>query len=80
MSATPTPHPRQVDYKTAAPDHTQPDAGMVHGQSPRAAQVSAILHRCATDLWDIGTYDDPGQMWEEARAVASRILAACPAS
>jgi hypothetical protein len=29
-------------------------------------------------LWDVATEEDTAQMWEEARAIASRILAACP--
>ena len=40
--------------------------------------VVGILHNAAMDLWDIATEEDPAQMWEEARAIASRILAACP--
>jgi hypothetical protein len=43
-----------------------------------AARLAHILHRSATDLWDVCTLTDPVQMWEEARAIASRILAACP--
>jgi hypothetical protein len=42
------------------------------------ARLAAILHMAAMDLWDIATEQDAGQMWEEARAIASRILAACP--
>ena len=29
------------------------------------------------DLWDVATELDAAQMWEEARAIASTILAAC---
>ena len=47
-------------------------------QPANAARLARILHHSATDLWDICTLTDSGQMWEEARAVASRILAACP--
>ena len=43
-----------------------------------AARLARILHRSATDLWDLCTETDAAQMWEEARAVASRILASCP--
>ena len=43
--------------------------------APRLAQV---LTHAAEELWDASTDQDAGQMWEEARAVASRILAACP--
>jgi hypothetical protein len=45
-----------------------------------AARLAAILHNAAMDLWDVATEQDEGQMWEEARAIASRILAACPSS
>jgi len=43
-----------------------------------AARTAKVLHRAAQDLWDLCTYTDAADMWEEARAVASRILAACP--
>ena len=86
MSTHPTPTPGTAPYLTAAPDLTQRPAdpelerGALVPQRPAAARLSFILHRAATDLWDVCTYDDPGQMWEEARAIASRILAACPAA
>lgn len=47
-------------------------------QPQPAARLAAILHNAAMDLWDVATEQDAGQMWEEARAIASRILAACP--
>jgi hypothetical protein len=28
------------------------------------------------DLWDVASEEDAAQIWEEARAIASRILAA----
>ena len=43
-----------------------------------AARLATILHNAAMDLWDVATEEDAAQMWEEARAIASRILAACP--
>jgi hypothetical protein len=43
-----------------------------------AARFAAILYNAAQDLWDVATEEDAAQMWEEARAIASRILAACP--
>jgi hypothetical protein len=49
------------------------------GWSP-AAKLAAVLHMAAMDLWDVATEQDEGQMWEEARAIASRIIAACPYS
>ena len=47
-------------------------------QPAPAAKLAAVLHNAAMDLWDVATEQDEGQMWEEARAIASRILAACP--
>lgn len=49
-------------------------------QPAPAAKLAAVLHNAAMDLWDVATEQDEGQMWEEARAIASRILAACPSS
>lgn len=48
-------------------------------QPEPAARLAHILWRASCDLQDVCTLDDRAQMWEEARAVASRILAACPA-
>jgi hypothetical protein len=45
-------------------------------QPEPAARFARILHHAAQELWDICTYTDHAQMWEEARAIASRILAA----
>jgi hypothetical protein len=47
-------------------------------QPRRAALLARILCNAAMELWDVSTYDDAAQMWEDARAIASRILAACP--
>ena len=49
-------------------------------RTPAQSRMVAILHNAAMDLWDVATEEDPGQAWEEARAIASRILAACPSS
>jgi len=49
-------------------------------QPANAARLAAILHMAAMDLWDVATEQDQAQMWEEARAIASRILAACPSA
>jgi hypothetical protein len=48
-------------------------------QPAPAARVARILHNSATDLWDLCTMTDTDQMQDEARAIAGRILAACPA-
>jgi len=47
-------------------------------QTPAAARLAHILNHAATELWDLCTEPDAAQMWEDARAIASRILAACP--
>jgi hypothetical protein len=44
-----------------------------------AARLATILHRAAQNLWDVATHRrNAAQMSEETRAIASRILAACP--
>lgn len=56
--------------------------GMAQGplivQPKEAARLAHILYNASFDLQDVCALDDPPQMWEEARAIASRILAACP--
>jgi len=47
-------------------------------QPAPAARLANILHRSATDLWDVCTITETAQMHEEARAIAARILASCP--
>ena len=54
------------------------EQGPLVRQTPQAARLSRILHHAATELWDLCTYTDCAEMWEEARAIASRILASCP--
>ncbi len=84
-----TPHPRTRVQPTAACASQQPiDGTTIHGtteewgplvrQPAPAARLARILHRSAQDLWDACVLSDSGQMWEEARAIASRILASCP--
>ncbi len=83
-----TPPPRTRVQPTAACASQQPIDGTLcgngeeHGplvrQPAPAARLARILHRSAQDLWDLCTYTEPAQMWEEARAIASRILASCP--
>ena len=72
---TPTPNnARTLPTLTGATE----EQGPLIRQPVPAARLAHILNRAATDLWDVCTLTDPGQMWEEARAIASRILAACP--
>lgn len=49
-------------------------------QTAAAARLATILHHAAQEMWDAATMEDAAQMWEEARAIASRVLAACPIS
>src|ERR1700739_3662848 len=81
---TPTPVPSDYSHPHR-PGPAQPLAdpyGRVaaasKGNTPARNRMVAILHNAAMDLWDVATEEDPAQMWEEARAIASRILAACP--
>ena len=48
------------------------------GQPTSAGPVAQILTHAAMELFDAAALTDPAWMWEEARAIASRILAACP--
>ena len=52
--------------------------GPLVAQTEPAARLARVLHHAAMELWDVCVYDDAAQMWEEARAIASRILASCP--
>jgi hypothetical protein len=80
-----TPHPPAVhgSYHAHQPGTHEVNAvtetwGPLVRQPQPAARLARILHNSATDLWDVCTLTDPAQMWEEARAIASRILASCP--
>jgi hypothetical protein len=55
-------------------------AAASQGNTPARNRMVAILHNAAMDLWDVATEQDAAQMWEEARTIASRILAACPSA
>jgi|GEM_PF-3400132 len=67
---------KSVSAVPNVPGHTQ---GPLVRQPPAAARLAFILNHAACELFDACTYEDAAQMWEEARAIASRILAACPA-
>lgn len=47
-------------------------------QPAPAARLAHILNHAAIELWELCTETDAAQMYEEARSIASRILAACP--
>jgi hypothetical protein len=71
-----TPHPHRAQTKEL---HGVAEVqGPLVRQPAPAARLARILHNSATDLWDVCTLTDKAQMWEEARAIASRILASCP--
>jgi hypothetical protein len=79
---TPTPVPADYSrpHRPGALKAIEDAKRRIATTSPTAAhcRMVAILHNAAMDLWDVATEEDPAQMWEEARAIASRILAACP--
>ena len=81
---TPTPvpadysHPHRPGAAQALADAQRRVAAASQGNTPARNRMVAILHNAAMDRWDVATEEDPAQMWEEARAIASRILAACP--
>jgi hypothetical protein len=47
-------------------------------QSQPARRLATILIHAGQELQDAATEADAGYMWEQARAIASRILASCP--
>lgn len=71
---THTPH----EFQTTAPglQGVAEAQGPLVRQTEAAARLARVLHHAAQELWDLCTYRDAAEMWEEARAVASRILAA----
>ena len=81
-ATNPTPtdysHPHRPGAAQALADAQRRVAAASKGNTPARNRMVAILHNAAMDLWDVATEEDPAQMWEEARAIASRILAACP--
>ena len=86
MSTPPTPTMQHRQQRTtewnlgpaAAIDGIAEEQGPLVRQPAPAARLSRVLHRSATDLWDLCTETDTAQMYEEARSIASRILASCP--
>ena len=70
--STPTPHPHSTLHGVAE------EQGPLVRQPIPAARLAFILNHAAQELWDVSTYTDTAQMWEEARAIASRIFAARP--
>jgi hypothetical protein len=72
--------------------YTDTQRRVAKGNTPARNRMVAILHNAAMDLRNVATEEDTphptdkdlsvrtpsAQMWEEARAIASRILATCP--
>lgn len=51
-----------------------------HGLKDRTlatVRLALILQGAAMELWEIAASQDAADMWDEARAVASRILSSC---
>jgi hypothetical protein len=72
--------------KTLATKKTRPHTingsaevwGPLIRQPEPAARLARILNRSANGLLDACTLTDSDQMWDEARAIAGRILASEP--
>ena len=60
---------------SAVPEEEQ---GPLVRQSTPAARLARTLHHSAEELWDACTHTDAYKMWEEAGAIARRMLAAAP--
>ena len=71
---TPLPHATTAPGLQGVIDEQGP---LIRQPAP-AARLARILHHSAEELWDLCTYTEAADMWEEARAIASRVLAACP--
>jgi hypothetical protein len=70
------PKPKPID---GTPIHgTTEEWGPLVRQPAPAARLARVLNHAAQELWDACALTDSAQMWEEARAIASRILASCP--
>jgi hypothetical protein len=52
--------------------------GPLVSQPAACARLAHVLCHAAEDLWEASTLTDAAQMYEEARAAASRVLAVCP--
>ena len=75
----PTPHATiQTLHGVIADTTASMERGPLVDQPVPAARLARILSNAAQELWDACTLQDAAQMWEDARAIASRILAACP--
>ena len=73
---TPKPTPANAGNLTGKAEEWGP---LVRQPAP-AARLARVLNHSAQELWDACVLTDSAQMWEEARAIASRILASCPGS
>ncbi len=49
-------------------------------RSQSTIRLVLILEAAAMELWEVSTLTDAAEMWEQARAAASRVLAACERS
>lgn len=68
MTTPPPPHPAPIRLVE----------GPLIDQPAAAARLAHILVHAAEDLWETATLHNPPDMYEDARRIASRILAACP--
>ena len=47
------------------------------GRSQATIRLALILQGAAAELWEVATLDDAAEMWDQVRAISSRLLAAC---
>jgi hypothetical protein len=73
-----TPHPTRPRPGQVLIDGKAETWGPLVRQPAPAARLARILSHSAQELWDTCTDTDAARMYEDARAIASRILAACP--
>lgn len=64
------PNPRDLVQAVLADPHSL-------NRSQPAVRLAIILNAAAVDLWEVSTLEDVAEMWEQARIIATRILAAC---
>jgi hypothetical protein len=59
-----------------------PPSGKIEGplvwQSESAAKLANVACEAARELWDVAVSDNAPDMYEDIRAIASRLLVACP--
>ena len=74
---TPLPLPNGRDPRPGDLYGVEEQGPLVRQPAP-AARLARVLNHAAQELWDLCTSTNHAEMCEDARAIASRILAATP--